>query len=269
MRPGFRTPGRQCVQESSPSLYSTTSASNSMPSILWMPPMVMPSISIPNLWLRWKSPLVFVSPFRVSRENLTGMIVSPLSRKVEGLGEVDSLVHDLEYLADVARGARVEPGKLPLLRPALVQVDARGLAAVVGHVHDADALALDVALVDRLEPVVELGARRPVALQHQRAHLLAAGADALAVIVGILIGDHLVLVVEAVHLVDAADGDALDLDREPALLVEVAGGVLGAPFEDLTAELHWHSTAPVIAPRGGRALRSGGGRFRSLASTSP
>ncbi len=46
--------------------------------------MVMPSISSPNLWLKWKSPLVLVSPFRVSRENLIAMVVSPLLECVEG-----------------------------------------------------------------------------------------------------------------------------------------------------------------------------------------
>src|SRR2546425_315912 len=61
---------------------------------------------------------------------------------------------------------------------------------------------------------------------------------------------YLVLVIEAIHLVDAALRDTVDLDREPALLVEVTGGVLGRPLEDVTAELHWHSTAPVRPPRG-------------------
>src|SRR3989449_11062263 len=235
---------------SSPSLYSTTSASNSIPSTLWTPPTVTPSISSPNRWLRWKSPLFLVSPFRVSRENLTAMLVAPCVGCSKGSGEVDLLVHDLEHLAHVPRGARVEAGDAPLLRPALVQVHPARLGAVVGEVDDADALALDVALIDVLEPLDELGVRRPVPLQGQRSDLLAAGAHPLMRIVGVLVGDHLVLVIEAIHLVDAADGHSLDLHAEPALLVEVTGRVLRCSLENVTAELHCHSLLLSGPPQG-------------------
>src|SRR5436190_2964096 len=248
--PGFSTPGRQWVAMSSPSLYSTTWASNSIPSTLWTPPTVTPSISSPKRWLRWKSPLFFVNPCGGSRENLMAMLVAPCVCGLRGSGEVDLLVHDLERLAHVPRRARVEAGDPPLLRPALVQVHPRRLGAVVGEIHDADALALDVALVDVLEPLYELGVRRPVPFQDQRADPLPAGPDPLMRIVGVLVRDHLVLVLEASHLVDAADGHAFDLDAEPALLVEVTGRVLRRPLENVTAELHCHLAAPVRAPAG-------------------
>src|SRR5581483_7923401 len=226
-----------------------------MPSTLWIPLTVTPSISSPNLWLRKKSPCVLVSPFRVSRLNLTAMGWSP---GFEGSGELDALEHDFQRLDDVARGPRVQAVQLPLLRPAIVEVHPRGFGALVGEVDDADALALDVAVVDRLEPVVEL-AVRPEPIEHQRAHLLAPRPEPLEVIVGVLVPHHLVLVLEPLHLHDAAGGDAVDLDGEPALLDEVPRDVLRGGLQHFTAELHGHRASPVSDPAGSMHCNAGRG----------
>src|SRR5207244_4406250 len=108
-------------------------------------------------------------------------------------------------------------------------------------------LALDLAVQHRLPPGEELLGRGEVAGDLDGARLLAARTEPGHALVAVVVLDHFVLVLEALDRVNAADGDAVDLDGEPVGEVEVALR-LGAALQAVTCPLHCHAASPGLRP---------------------
>src|ERR1700716_1344234 len=125
-------------------------------------------------------------------------------RRATGSLHLESFVGDLDRLSRVRAVARVEIGPLVLRRPALEQVVAHRLLARVVEQDDGDALALDLAVEDRLAPGEELLGRREVTDDLHPAWLLPPGAEVRGDVVAVLELDDLVLVLEALDGVTTA-----------------------------------------------------------------
>src|SRR6266446_5529814 len=179
--------------------------------------------------------------------------IPPSGPGQSSLGRATASLHlqpfegQLDRLGRVRAVARVERGAVVLGRPALEQVVAKGRLSRVVEQDDGDALARHLAVDHRLAPVEELLRRREVPGDLHAAGLLPPWTVVRFLVVAVLELDHLVLVLESLDGVTAADDDAVHLDVEPVGEVEVALG-LGASHQALASPLHGHAAPPRLRP---------------------
>src|SRR5207244_3268481 len=108
---------------------------------------------------------------------------------------------------------------------AVEEIEPLRLVALVVVEDDGDALAVGLPVDHFLAPAVELLGRGEVALDGDPARLQHARAAVRPGVLAVVVLHHLGLELDPVHLVDAADGDAVDLQPEPVAQVEVAVGL--------------------------------------------
>src|SRR5205085_5208966 len=156
-----------------------------------------------------------------------------------GLSELALLEDDLEALGRVSRALRVQGRTMPLRGEAMEEVQPLRLVALVVVEDDRDALAVGFAVDHFLAPVVELLGRGEVALDEDAARLQHARAAVRPGILAVVVLHHLGFELDALDLVDAADGDAVDLHPEFVAQVEVAVG-LRQPLQCVTRKLDCH-----------------------------